>query len=189
MFRATLTSKDDYLTQRRNHRRRRNRAIIYRVTLQTPLPPILVTLNLRFRPSNKFDFPDALMFLLHFVKIIIVHCWRTNEFGQSFLPSSSSKFVQTHNTKIEEDGKSLKRFKNLKSFFLKIGMQINPSLRVSFPIRENQFATALAFLLRPWAVSSKSALHETRNTGYCPSKNPSKREKEKKRHIEKLGSI
>lgn len=127
------------------------------------------------------------MFLLHFVKIIIVHCWRTNEFGQSFLPSSSSKFVQTYNTKIEEDGKSLKRFKNLKSFFLKIGMQINPSLRVSFPIRENQFATALAFLLRPWAVSSKSALLETRNTGYCPGKNPTKREKEKKRHIEKLG--
>lgn len=125
------------------------------------------------------------MFLLHFVKIIIVHCWRTNEFGQSFLPSSSSKFVQTHNTKIEEDGKSLKRFKNLKSFFLKIGMQINPSLRVSFPIRENQFATALAFLLRPWAVSSKSALLETRNTRILPQqKSKQKRKREKKTHRE-----
>lgn len=125
------------------------------------------------------------MFLLHFVKIIIVHCWRTNEFGQSFLPSSSSKFVQTYNMKIEEDGKSLKRFKNLKSFFLKIGMQINPSLRVSFPIRENQFATALAFLLRPWAVSSKSALLETRNTRILPQqKSNQKRKREKKTHRE-----
>lgn len=125
------------------------------------------------------------MFLLHFVKIIIVHCWRTNEFGQSFLPSSSSKFVQTHNTKIEEDGKSLKRFKNLS--FLKSGCKLTQVyvFRSRSAKTNSQQRSHSSSVLGPFRVNPRYSKHGI--PGYCPSKNPTKREKEKKRHIEKLG--
>ena len=111
-------------------------------------------------------------------QIIIVHCWRTNEFGQSFLPSSSRKFVQTYNTKIEEDGKSLKRFKNLS--FLKSGCKLTQVyvFRSRSAKTNSQQRSHSSSVLGPFRVNPRYSKHGIRDI--APGKIQAKEKKRKK---------